>query len=484
MPIVLDHLPSQDEFYNAQDGEVAFIAGLGLGKTMTASDWVLTGLTQYPHIRPSVRAKVAGGHFIFSNTYEQLRDGTLRSFFERIEDVWLAADPRFEYVDRVRDLHEIHFPRLGAVVNVRSMDKPINFKSLEICRAWIDEGQAYTKDAYDKIVGRLRGTSTQRRRYPSMPLQIRITANPPHTMDHWLVDLTTKPNQKTGKPPIRLITGTTYDNPFLPQDYIDRLEATYDPEIAEAELRGKFIEIGKGRIFRRFAKSKHVLTPEEAARRGLPPLEYDPSLPLCWSHDFNLDPLCSVLFQWRTVRAEGYQRVVMYVLDIIRVEHALIENAVQALIDRPEAAKIARRNGIILYGDAAGNQGNRQTGVSDWVALKTELARQGFSGPEPRVPDANPERRSRFAAANRMLENAKGEIGVVMLESTTGHLVTDCTRMYFKPGTFDVEIPKAKPGEIIPPSRKLTHLGDAFSYPIHFDYPYTEDAPRLVSTGR
>ena len=74
-------------------------------------------------------------------------------------------------------------------IGVWSVDNPINFKSLELCYVWIDEAQAWDRFAYNHVIGRRRGTAQQRRLYPEMPLRTRITANPPHTLDHWLVDL-------------------------------------------------------------------------------------------------------------------------------------------------------------------------------------------------------------------------------------------------------------------------------------------------------
>lgn len=451
----LQHLPVQADFYNDQSPRAALIGGLGYGKSVAGSDWILTMAATYPR----------GRWFIFSNTYDQLRAGTLRTFFERCEH-WET-----EFVDRVHTSKEIDLPEFGATIEVRSVDQPIRFKSLEICGAWIDEAQYWDKDAYDKVLGRLRGTATTRQLYPDMPLRVRITANPPHTMSHWLVDLCTTPDPKTGVPPITLYNASTYDNPFLPKDYIDGLEATYDPEVAEIELGGKFGDVGTGRIWRRFSRGKHVVTPEEAVRRGLPPLEWDPTLPVCWSHDFNIDPLCSVLFQWRNVRVNGYQREVMYVLDELRIRSAMVDDAVKEFLNRP-AAQIARRNRQLrLYGDPSGmNQRNRQTGVSDFIALKQGLERAGFAGVAFNVATAAPSHRMRFYSGNTLLENAKGELGVV-IHPRCVYLVKDLERVFYKPGTSEQYVPPQKIGD---PPKLITHLSDAWSYPIVQEHPVME----------
>ncbi len=460
MHVLLEHLPTQSEFYHCEDeGPVALVGGLAYGKTHVASDYILKRAAKYPRAR----------HFIFSNTYPQLMSGTLKTFYERCDHWGLRVIPR------VRDLHKILIPQFSAEIEVWSVDRPINFKSLEISSAWIDEAQAWSRDAYEKVLGRLRGTATQRRLYPTMPQQIRITANPPRVDDHWLVELTTQPVERTGKPAIKLFNATTFDNPFVSQAYIDWLLDTYDPELVQIDLYGKYGNLGRGKIYRRFDRAKHLLTPEKAAALGLPALEWDPNIPVCWSHDFNIDPLCSVLFQWRRVRLAGYQTDVMYVLDEMRIQSAIIDDAVKAFVEHP-AARIARRlgsEGLILYGDPAGNQGNRQTGESDWAALKNGLAREGFSG-TARVPDAAPRRRDRFNAANAKFENARGEIGVIIHEKCK-FLARDFDRTYYKPGTSDPLIIKPEPGQPYDSAKMISHLGDGFSYPIEFEYGIKED---------
>src|SRR6185437_5413356 len=355
----------------------------------------------------------------------------------------------------------------------------LDFKSLELCYVWIDEAQAWSEMAYHFVLARRRGTDRQRRLYPNMPLNLRITANPPHTMDHWLVDKCTKPLPETGKPAVRLISAATEDNPFLPAAYIQSLRRNYDPEVADIELGGKFGDIQRGRVWRRFNRGRHVLGETEARRRGLPALRPDPTLPLCLGQDFNIDPLCSVLFQWRRVRVNGYQEDVMYVLDEFYIRDSTIDLVAKELLNRGDLARIAKRNGILLYGDASGYQGNRQTGLSDWESLRMALADLGFSG-TAKVPAANPDRTLRYKSGNRMLEDANGNLGVVIHERCV-NLPLDLERMYFRPGTSIVEVPKIKDGK---PVRLVTHLADAWSYPIVYEYPIAERHLASVSTIR
>ncbi len=269
----------------------------------------------------------------------------------------------------------------------------------------------------------------------------------------------------------------TFDNYLLPTSYVEGLKEQYDRELADIELQGQFGDIGKGRVWRMFQRQKHVLSPAKALELGLPPLEWDPRLAVGWSLDWNCDPLCSVLFQWRTIDVPGYQRIVMYVLDEIRVRHSVVDFGVKEFFER-EASKIARKNRqLLIYGDATGQtQTNRQTGSSDFAALRKQLAEKGFVG-ETKVPNANPALRDRFAAGNGKLENYKGLIGVVIHERCK-YLAKDLNQTFYRPGTNQQLVVSVEDGGT------TTHLGDAWSYAVYQEFPIREPMQGVISLVR
>jgi len=455
--ITLDLLPTQYEFITCEDQFAAFIGGLGCGKTRAASEWLLLGAMRWPKAR----------HFIFSNTFSQLKSGTMATFFEACHRFG------FRYVDRVRDKY-VYLPDLGCKIEVWTADDAELFRSLEIDRAWVDEAHHWDLNAYNVLIGRLRGSDLTRKQHPDLKLQLRLTANPPHTTDHWLVEKCTTPSETTGKPPITLFQASTFDNYLLPTSYVEGLKDQYDRELADIELKGQFGDIGKGRIWRMFQRQKHVLSPAQALERGLPPLEWDPKLPVGWSLDMNFDPMSSVLFQWRTVDVPGYQRIVMYVLEEIRVRHSVVDFVVKEFLDR-EPAKIARRNGqLLIYGDATiKTQGNRQTASSDLAAIRKQLTEKGFVG-ETKVPNANPALRDRFAAGNGKLENYKGQIGVVIHERCK-YLAKDLNQTFYRPGSTNQQLVVS-----VEDGGTTTHLGDAWSYAVYQEFPIREPAHQGV----
>ncbi len=58
----------------------------------------------------------------------------------------------------------------------------------------------------------------------------------------------------------KLIRMRSADNPYLPQDFIERLQANYDPSLLQAYLEGQFCNLTTGQVYDRFDRSKHVTT--------------------------------------------------------------------------------------------------------------------------------------------------------------------------------------------------------------------------------
>jgi len=457
--ITLELFPVQDDFFFCDDRAQGYIGGLGTGKSRVASHKLISKILQYP----------LAGFCIASNSFTQLEAGTLRTFFAACE-TWDLLEGR-DYVNHVRYDGKIKFPKLGAEIDVRSASNKASekFRSLELDFVWVDEGHYWEEMDYLILEGRLRGRESSRKAYPGLTQQIWVTANPPHTMDHWLVRMCLDPIERTGKPAMTLFQSSTYDNYFLPEAYIQGLVDKMDPELAAIELGGNFGDLGKGKIWRRFSATKHIFDAKRCSDLGIPPIEWDPLLPVHWAHDFNIDPLCSVLFQIREMRVDGFQKQVAYVIDEMRVRDAIIDSAVKEFQNR-DAYKIARKNGLYLYGDPAGNQGNRQTGESDWVALRKGLHNLGITGTS-RIANAHPTHRDRYNAGNGKFENGRGEIGT-LFHPRCKYIRLDAERTYYKPGTSDQLVVKAADGGT------TTHLMDALTYAVHYLWPILDKTER------
>ena len=175
----------------------------------------------------------------------------------------------------------------------------------------------------------------------------------------------------------KLIKMRTQDNPHLPPDFIERLQANYDPSLLKAYLDGEFVNLNTGQVYDRFDRSKHVTT-----------INDDPDQPLRIGIDFNIGNMNAVI--------------------AIRTHNKLlfIDEIAKAHDTDALAQEIRRRypdRRIYVYPDASGAARSTNATQTDIQILES----YGMSNQSPK---ANPPIRDRVAAVQALLENGKGEI--------------------------------------------------------------------------
>jgi hypothetical protein len=172
---------------------------------------------------------------------------------------------------------------------------------------------------------------------------------------------------------------------ILPKSEVESARLAMDPRIFEQEYLGKFILTG-GRAFGDFNMGLHVR-----------PTPYDPALPICWSLDFNIDPMCAGVIQ--------HYKGQIAVIDELTLPDTKTETACVAFMERAEANHWDLR-GLTIYGDASGGARDSTSGISDWHIVKNCLRR--FE-PRVKVPRANPGIKDTINAVNAKLKNVEGD---------------------------------------------------------------------------
>ena len=170
----------------------------------------------------------------------------------------------------------------------------------------------------------------------------------------------------------------------LPADEIESARRRLDPIIFEQEYLGKFV-IARGRAFSNFDPAVHVK-----------PTAYDRSLRICWSLDFNIDPMCSGVIQndGRSVR----------VIDEISLPDTDTESACDVFLERAAERAWDLRD-ITIYGDATGWARDSTSGKSDWAIV---LRRLHNLSPRLKVPRSNPAVKDTINAVRGMLRSTDG----------------------------------------------------------------------------
>jgi hypothetical protein len=183
----------------------------------------------------------------------------------------------------------------------------------------------------------------------------------------------------------KLIRMRSADNPHLPQDFIERLQANYDPSLLQAYLEGQFCNLTTGQVYDRFDRAKHVTTEH-------PDIS---SEPLRVGVDFNIGNMSAVI----GVRLGN---------------HLLLIDEVSGAHDTDALGQEIRRrfpnNRIYIYPDASGGARSTNASQTDIQILET----YGFINQSPR---SNPPIRDRVAAVQAVLENGKGEVRLQVVSS-------------------------------------------------------------------
>jgi hypothetical protein len=295
-----------------------------------------------------------------------------------IRDIWQNDFDDFleaysiPYTFRASPLPEymLHLPGGDTKILCRSFENWSRIIGLNLAWVLADEIDTVTPSiankAFPKILGRLRSGNVRQFGAASTPEGFRWM---------WNTFGSDEAKQRSDR---HLIKMRTADNPHLPPDFIERLEANYDPSLLRAYLDGEFVNLTTGQVYDRFDRAKHVIT-------DLPGFDREP---LRVGLDFNVSNMSAVI----AIR----QSSSLLVIDEISGAHDTDAIGQELLRRYPD-----RR--IYGYPDASG--GNRSTN-----ATQTDIQILESYGISNQSPKANPPVRDRIAAVQALLENGKGQV--------------------------------------------------------------------------
>jgi len=355
--IKADLHPGQLAFVEDQTTEIIGLsAGYGAGKTRSLAS-------------KAVALAVANQGFIgivMEPTGPLIRDIWQNDFDDFLEayDIPYSfrASPLAEYV--------LHLPGGDTKILCRSFENWTRCIGINAAWCLADEidtvPPSIANKAFPKILGRLRAGNVRQFAAASTPEGFR-----------WMWN-TFGTEEAKQRPDRRLIKMRTSDNPHLPQDFIERLKANYDPSLLQAYLNGEFTNLTTGQVYDRFDRAKHVIT-------DIPNVEDEP---LRVGVDFNIGNMSAVI----AVRL-GNQLLLIDEVSGAHDTDALAQEIRRRFPDRR----------IYAYPDASG--GNRSTNASQTDIQILEG--YGFTNQSPR---SNPPIRDRVASVQALLENGKGEV--------------------------------------------------------------------------
>lgn len=266
----------------------------------------------------------------------------------------------------------------------------------------------------------------------------------------WAYTDIVKPWQDGKLTEVQVWQASIYDNPHIDPAEVARLEAKYPEGSIERRIRldGELLPgLSGSRAYAAFSYGVHVCS--------LPPLEL--RRPLCWTLDFNVAPMVSLIGQ----RSRNVFRVYR---ELVVEDDASIDS----MVDLFRSEFPSHRAEVWIYGDATGQHRSSQTARSHYSLIMAGL--RGYPVPvRLKVTDINPRVPDRINAVNRALRDEFGAIGVE-IDPTCEELIADMEGVLRDPrgGIKKTYNPKDS-------YFRRTHTSDALGYWIHREQPVTSE---------
>jgi len=327
----------------------------------------------------------------------------------------------------------------GSIIGFKSADSGrLKFQGAE--KDWIHFDEEPPRDIYQECVIRV-GAGSRLRIFGT------CTLLPPEGQVggvSWLYEDLVKPWQEQ-RGYAQIFTASIYDNPHLDPAEIARLETIYPEGSAARRIRlgGELLPgLSGSRAYPAFIRTVHVRQQPEIAWRR----------PLCWSWDFNVEPMVSLIGQ-----REG---------SIFRLhrEFILEEGNVMEMVEYVRGVYPRHGAEVWVYGDATGTHRTAQTAQSDYQVILNAMR----TYPSPvrlKVPASNPMVVDRINAMNQAMRNTEG-VTNVEIDPRCHEVIADLEQVL-----RDVRGGIKKTTNRKDPYFRRTHVSDALGYWITMEEP-------------
>jgi hypothetical protein len=233
----------------------------------------------------------------------------------------------------------------------------------------------------------------------------------------------------------KLIRAKTYDNFFLPKDYIENLYDNYSAELVEQYIEAQFVNLLQGKVYYSFDRVENASD-----------IEYTKELPINLMVDFNVNPMLWAVGQtWR-----NGNEITDHIIDEIVQNNTYTEQMARAVGD-----KYGYDTLYYIYGDYSGKARSTKSRVTDFDIIQEILPNSTLRiKPNPLVID-------RVNAVNSRLCNSKGKRNLRVNIKNCPELVQDFEQVLFKENSKDLDKTS---------NPKRTHISDALGYFIEYEY--------------
>jgi len=352
--------------YITEDGTVHHNSG----KTWSGCASIGKHLYEFP--------RVNAGYF--APTYPQIRDIFYPTVEEALFDWGLTTKVRVGN-------HEVDVYRgrtfMGTIL-CRSMEDPGTIVGFKIGKALVDEIDVMPKDkasgVWRKILARMRYNLA------GLPNGIDVTTTPEGFRFVYEQFVKLPRSNQALRDLYGIVQASTYDNASnLPDDYIPSLLQSYPPQLIDAYINGKFVNLQTGTVYIAYDRAKNgcadTLQDGEAIFVGM---------------DFNVGKMAAIIH----VKRDGLPRAVDEIVGAYDTPDMI--RRIKERFWRYDGKTYQPSRQIRVYPDASGGSRKSQNASETDIAL---LKQAGFI---VSAPAANPPVKDRVNSMNAMFLNAKG----------------------------------------------------------------------------
>lgn len=224
---------------------------------------------------------------------------------------------------------------------------------------------------------------------------------------------------------------------ILPEDVIVAMKHSMSAKQFKQEFEASF-ETAGGRIYEDYSKANHT------------DARIEPHEQLMWMHDQNFTPLSSAI----GVRRNGND---LYLLDEIVLTSAVSK---QSALEFVEKFKDHRNKHVLIYGDPAGQAGEKHGHASDYTDIEGVLRANGWAFTR-KVKPAHPAIKDRQNAVRAKIKTADGSISLYVNPHTAPWSDKGLATVQLKEGsTFQED-----------QSNQYQHITTAIGYCVDAEWP-------------
>ena len=409
-----DYFPHQWDFLTSDKTINGLVAGFGAGKTH-----IFIRKTLLNMFKRTNSSGVSNGWIIYP-TFDLAEELFVQPFMELLDDI----NCPYEY-----NQSKHRFRTAAGNIKIYQLQKPQRIIGAELTFIGFDEFDVESWKncdiAFKKAIGRMRGSDN---------CEIYIVTSPEGFHYTHKIFVTDDNDDRL------LVRGKTTDNTYLPKQYVKLLESNYDEQLLKAYRDGEFVNLSALSTYHSFSRENNVKE-----------VNYDPKKPIHIGMDWNVEPLCSVLYQ------EYHDKPNIRIFKTYSLSHAgqgdlLTERMCQQIKqDYPN-------NIYYAYPDATGAARHSSARYSDIDILKRHF--------KVHVKHVNPLVINRVNAMNKALQDN------LIIDPSCTDLINDLERVTNKPNTREID----------KSNRELSHLSDALGYAVIWNYPAVK--PKLWSVDR